>query len=52
LTTFSRLVNARARRIADMVASVPELTKRTISIAGMYSITHRARSSSSGLGAP
>ena len=31
----SRPVKPRARRIALIVASVPELTKRTISIEGM-----------------
>jgi hypothetical protein len=38
----SRPVKPRARRIALMVASVPELTKRTNSIDGMSSITRRA----------
>ena len=40
----SRPVNPRARRMALMVASVPELTKRTSSIDGMSSVTRRASS--------
>ena len=48
----SRPVAARARRIADITASVPEFTNRTCSIDGTIAITLRARSSSSGLGAP
>ena len=38
--------------IADMVASVPELTKRTFSIAGKASITSAASSASVGVEAP
>ena len=35
----SRPVKPRARRMALMVASVPELTKRTNSMEGMSSMT-------------
>ena len=47
-----RPVAARARRMADIVASVPELTKRTFSIAGKASITSSASSASVGVEAP
>ena len=49
---FARRVKARATRTALMVASVPELTKRTSSRLGIASWMRRARSSSRGLGAP
>ena len=49
---LSRLVWARANLNADIVASVPELTKRIISIFGMKSMMLFAKSISSGLGAP
>ena len=39
LLTFSRPVYARMRRTTDRQASVPELTKRTISTEGTRSIT-------------
>ena len=45
-------MNARASRRALIVASVPELTKRTSSRLGIASRISRASSSSSGLGAP
>ena len=48
----SRPVKPRARRIALIVASVPELTKRTSSIEGMSSMTRRASRVSSSVGAP
>ena len=38
--------------MADMVASVPELTKRTFSTAGKASVTSTARSASVGVEAP
>ena len=38
--------------MADMVASVPELTKRTFSMAGKASMTSSARSASVGVEAP
>src|SRR5439155_209353 len=48
----SRLVAARARRTAAMVASVPLLTYRTISIDGMRRRTSSASSTSASYGAP
>jgi hypothetical protein len=45
-------VAARARRIALIVASVPEETKRTISMDGTASITRSASSASASVGAP
>ncbi len=48
----SRPVKPRARRIALMVASVPELTKRTSSMDGMSSMTRRASRVSNSVGAP
>ncbi len=47
-----RPVAPRARRMALMVASVPELTKRTISIDGTIFTTRSARRTSSSVGAP
>ena len=52
LTIFSRPVNPRATRTALIVASVPELTMRTISTDGTASQTMRASSTSSSVGAP
>ena len=49
---YLRLVKARASRMADMVASVPELTKRTFSTDGNASVTSSARSASVGVEAP
>src|SRR5262252_8516857 len=49
---YLRLVKARASRIADMVASVPELTKRTLWMFGNALITNSARSASEGVEAP
>ncbi len=49
---YLRLVKARATRIADMVASVPELTKRSFSIDGTAEITISASSPSVGVDAP
>ena len=45
-------VNPRASRIADMHASVPELTKRIRSIDGKQRCTSSARSDSLGVLAP
>ena len=42
----------RAKRIADMVASVPELHIRTFSTDGTHSQTLRAISTSKGFGMP
>lgn len=50
--TFSRPVKARARQITPMHASVPELTKRTISILGTAEMTISARTFSRRHGAP
>ena len=47
-----RPVNALARRKALIVASVPELTKRTISIEGTLSVTNFASLFSASVGAP
>ena len=52
LTIFSRPVKPRATRTALIVASVPELTMRTISTDGTASQTSRASSTSSSVGAP
>jgi hypothetical protein len=49
---FSRRVCARATRTALIVASVPELTKRTISSDGIIFRTSSASSTSSSVGAP
>ena len=49
---YLRLVYARARRMADMVASVPELTKRTFCMCGKAEMTSSARSASAGVDAP
>ncbi len=43
---------ARARRSADIVASVPELTSRTISTAGSAPAMRSASSTSGRVGAP
>ena len=43
---------ARATRTALIAASVPELTKRTRSIAGINARTRSPSATSSGLGAP
>ena len=51
-TIQSRPVYARARRMADMVASVPELTMRTISMEGTSSQTSLASATSAPVGAP
>ena len=48
----SRLVKPRATRSALMVASVPELTRRTISMEGNISRTVSASSISCSVGAP
>ena len=48
----SRPVIPRARRIALIEASVPELTIRTISIDGTASMISSARSTSASVGAP
>src|SRR5690606_19082173 len=50
-TTLARPVKPRARRIADIVASVPELTSRTFS-AGVRATISSASSTSPGVGAP
>ena len=47
-----RPVAARASRIAAIVASVPEFTKRTISTDGIRQRTTSASSSSASHGAP
>jgi hypothetical protein len=47
-----RPVAARARRIADIVASVPDDTNRTRSHEGTRPMTRRASSFSSSVGAP
>ena len=47
-----RPVAPRASRIADSVASVPELTMRTISQAGTSCVMRSAMVTSSGLGVP
>ena len=52
LDDLRRCVKARASRSADIVASVPEFTKRTISIEGIASQIRRASSTSSSLVAP
>ena len=52
LTIRARPVAARASRIADIVASVPELTKRTISIDGTIETIFSASLTSSSVGAP
>ena len=49
---LSRPVNARARRIHDIAASVPLFTIRTFSIEGIQSQINSAISSSSGFGIP
>ena len=48
----SRRVAARATRTALIVASVPELTKRTRSIAGISDLTRSPRRTSSSEQAP
>jgi len=52
LTIFARPVAARARRTADMVASVPEETRRTFSTAGTQQVMSSASSTSRAVGAP
>jgi len=52
LDELFRPLYARARRKALMVASVPEFTKRTISIEGTASMTSLASSFSASVGAP
>ena len=49
---LSRFVYPRARRMADMVASVPDDTARIFSNDGMASQTALAKSSSMRVGAP
>ena len=49
---MSRPVAALANRMADIEASVPELTNRTISIEGTASTTNCAASTSYSVGAP
>src|SRR5579872_3848252 len=49
---YLRFVYARARRIADIVASVPELTKRTFCMLGYAPSTSSAKSASDGVDAP
>jgi hypothetical protein len=51
LTIFDRPVKPRASRIADIVASVPELTRRTWSI-GVRATISAASSTSPGVGVP
>jgi hypothetical protein len=48
----SRPVKPRAKRMALMVASVPEFTKRTSSMDGMSRVTRRASAVSTSVGAP
>lgn len=48
---LARPVKPRASRIADMVASVPELTRRTCST-GVRAMISSARSTSPGVGVP
>ncbi len=50
--TLSRFVAARASRSALMVASVPELTRRIISIDGTACVIISASSTSPTVGAP
>src|SRR6266540_5697640 len=52
LTIRARPVAARARRTALIVASVPELTNRTISTEGTIATTRSASRTSSDVGAP
>jgi hypothetical protein len=52
LSTFSRPVAARARRIALIDASVPEEVMRSMSTAGMRWATSSASSTSAAVGAP
>ena len=52
LTIRGRPVAARASRTALIVASVPELTNRTISIDGTMDVTRSASRTSSSVGAP
>ena len=52
LTIRARPVAARASRTALIVASVPELTKRTISTDGTIRVTRSASRTSSSVGAP
>ena len=52
LTMTSRPVKPRARRMALIVASVPELTSRTFSIDGTASMISSASSLSASVGAP
>ena len=49
---FSRLVKPRARRMADMQASVPELHMRTFSTLGTAPHTSLAIVTSNGFGIP
>ena len=51
-TIFERPVAPRARRIALIVASVPEETQRTASIEGTASVSTSARRTSPSVGAP
>ena len=51
-TIIGRPVYPRARRMALIVASVPELTSRTFSIDGMASTISSASSFSATVGAP
>ena len=46
-TTFGRPVQARARRSARWVASVPDMVKRTSSAEGTSRVIHSAHSTSS-----
>ncbi|SKT75290.1 Uncharacterised protein [Mycobacteroides abscessus subsp. abscessus] len=52
MTILGRPVNPRARRTALMVASVPELTRRTFSTGWTRSMISRASSISPSTGAP
>ena len=52
MSSFSRPVAARARRIALIVASVPEFTIRTISAPGTRAAISAAISTSASVGAP
>jgi len=52
LTSVSRPVKPRASRIALIVASVPEDTRRTISMLGTRATSSSASSISASVGAP
>jgi len=52
LTIFARPVNPRANRIADIVASVPEDTRRTCSTGAIRATISSASATSPSLGVP